>query len=262
SLYSSSPVFHDKIRGHKGLWKKAVNAARDFLKIREKINPNFRVNMQTIICKENYTDFPNLIQLAYTLGFCSITFSYLEGDYQEKKYLLDKEQIISFKNRIIPEAMQVIKHSYTDKWAKRMAVSAVKSIYSEKRVSLEKYAAGIYRHPVPCQIPSFFSIVLANGDVHPCNMVEYTHSPVIGNLHSKSFKEMWEGQKWETFRKEGFDFCRFCPVPIQAIIPIHRRPDYAWAQYGIQHTVLKSIYPHIKKFVLSNRYLLNTIRKR
>lgn len=247
SIYSATPECHDRIRGHTGLWQKALNAAACFVKIRERVDPSFRACMQTIICKENYRQFSELIRLAYSLKFCSITFSYLEGDYKERKYLLDEKQITEFRNEIIPEVVDIINKSTAERLTRKMAISAVKSIYPSGNISINGYASGIYRSSGPCEVPSFSSMILANGDVFPCNMVEYTHYPVVGNLCRKPFTEIWEGDEWAIFRKKGFDLCRYCPVPEQVVIPITRRPDYAWIQYLIKTTALKKFHPRLKE---------------
>jgi len=262
SLYSSEPEFHDQIRCHTGLWQKAVEAARIFVEIREKQDPAFRVNMQTLLCKGNSRQFPDLIWLAYALRLSSITFSYLEGDFNERAFLLDEDEITEFREEIIPETVQTIEKSAGDKWTKRMAVSAVESIFPLGRLSLHDYAKGVYRSAAPCPIPSFFSIVLANGDVHPCNMVEYAHYPVVGNLREKTFSEMWRGHEWTNFRKHGFDLCRYCPVPEQVTIPIERRPEFARLQLLLGRRPLTSLRLPAKRMVFSRRRLLKAIRER
>ena len=262
SVYSPQAEFHDSIRNHPGLWGKAVNAAKIFADIRDREDQNFRIHMQTILCKGNYGDFPDLIRLAYELRFCGITFSYLEGDFQEQIYLLDENQIREFKHDIVPEVVDIIQKSSGSTWTRKMAVSAVRSIFPVGKLTERDYALGMYRHPKPCEIPSFFSIILANGDVHPCNIVEYTHYPVVGNLREKTFTEIWGGEEWSTFRKSGFDLCRYCPVPHQVYIPIMRRPEFVQVQYILKNTFLKSLYLSVKRVIFSRRKLFTLIRTR
>ncbi|MBC8234774.1 SPASM domain-containing protein [bacterium] len=209
--------------------------------------------MQTLVCKDNYTKFHHLIQLAYDLRVCNLTFSYLEGDYKEKKYLLDESQIMAFKEEIIPLTIEVISNSSADKRAKETMISAVKAFYSLEKNSLANYASGIYQAPVPCSRPGYFSIILANGDVHPCNMVEYTHHPVMGNLHEKRFSEMWQGKEWENFRKNGFDMCQYCPMPLSLTIPVMRAPNFPGIRTLFDNSLLKKAKPHIFKMLIKHR---------
>jgi MoaA/NifB/PqqE/SkfB family radical SAM enzyme len=199
--------------------------------------------------------------MAYKLKICNLAFSYLEGDYHDRKFLLQKEHIRDFKRRIIPEVEDIIREYSGEKWSKSMAISAVRSIFPERGISLKDYEAGIYRRPKPCLKPSFFSIVIANGDVHPCNMVEYTHFPVVGNLKTQTFRDIWDGKEWARFRERGFDLCQYCPVPHQVTIPITRKPEYAWAQYMLKNRFLMPVYPYLKRTVFSHKGLLKRIRK-
>ncbi len=261
SFYSPYPEFHDRLRNRSGLWQKAVETAKIFVAIRETSDPSFRVNMQTLLCKENFRDFPDLIRLAYELRVCGITFSYLEGDFNEQNYLLDETQIQEFKRENIPEVVDIIQQSQSEFWVKNMAIAAVKSIFPIGKISAQEHGRGIYRPPVPCDIPSFFSIILANGDVHPCNMVEYTHTPVVGNLHKKTFTEIWQGETWRVFREKGHEFCRYCPVPEQIYIPIMRRPEFPLGQYVLKSSFFKPFYLPVKRMVFSRRNVLRYIRK-
>jgi MoaA/NifB/PqqE/SkfB family radical SAM enzyme len=260
SVYSAQPNLHDRMRGHPGLWQKVVNAARVFVDIREQQDPAFRIQMQTLLCRENFREFSEQIRLAYQLRLCGITFSYLEGDFQERQYLLDEKQIQEFKRQIVPETLAIIREASVDALTKCMAMAAVRSIFPLGKIREHEYAQGIYRAASPCAIPSFFSIILANGDVHPCNMVEYSHYPVIGNLHDHTFTELWQGEAWRTFRSKGFPLCQYCPVPQQVYIPIMRRPEAVWGQYLVKHTPLKAFYLPIKRMVFSRRTLLRWLR--
>ena len=113
---------------------------------------------------------------------------------------------------------------------------AVISLYSGGERKQGDYAQGIYRRSRPCAIPSFLALVLANGDVHPCNMVEYAHEPVIGNLRERGLAELWRGAAWRDFRRRGFPMCRYCPMPDQVVIPIARPPRYPLLQAALAGT--------------------------
>ncbi len=58
----------------------------------------------------------------------------------------------------------------------------------------------------------------ANGDVHPCFLPD---SPVMGNLHGKSFPEIWNGSIYRSMRKTVndkkpfFSRCKNCPIRMQ-----------------------------------------------
>ena len=220
SLYSPIPEVHDNMRGREGMWLKATTAIKTFSRLEKKYR-GFRVMSQTLICRENYELFAELLELHYELGSNNIALAYLEGDF-EKKYLLNEDEIRHFRENVIPQAVTFCKKLGVVERYK--AIRTIKSIFSEKVLSTSEWANGIYRpsskNIQPCRRPQEFTILLANGDVHPCNMIEYTHEPIMGNLLVNSLTEIWDNEKWHTFRKELFEKCELCPISIYMGIPL------------------------------------------
>ena len=226
SLYSHIPEVHDEMRNRKGLWEKAVNAIRIFSDLRQQY-PYFRINTQTIICKDNYKELTELIKLHYESGSVDMNLSYLEGDF-EKQFLLSRNELEEFKERVIPEAIRFCKeHRFPVDTGKNL-----KKLYNEKAADMDDYAGGIYRPPEKnhpfCNIPRRQAEILANGDIHPCNIVEYSHTPVVGNLFENTLGEIWRGEKREHFREHFFrgtpvDYCTLCPMYLYTEIPLRKR---------------------------------------
>jgi len=220
SLYSHISEVHDNMRRLKGLWSKATSAIRIFAEL-EKKYPKFEVRTQTLLCRENYKSFADLLALHYKLGSHGIALAYLEGDFQ-KKYLLNENEIRYFRENIIPLAIKFCKK--LDIKIRNNAINTISNIFSENILSTANWANGIYRpknmNIPPCQRPKEFTILLANGDIHPCNMVEYTHEPVMGNLFENSLIEIWNSEKWNNFRKSFFEKCELCPINLYMNIPL------------------------------------------
>lgn len=220
SLYSPKPEIHDAIKCHNGLWKKATNSVKIFSKFEKKYH-NFKINTQTYISRDNYIDFPELIELHYALGSNNIALSYLEGDF-ENKNLLNNSEIEYFRENIIPMALKSC--DKLDLYARELAKSAIMNLFSNNILSDENWANGIYNpgwnSETFCQRPEYFTIILANGDVHPCNIVEYTHYPVMGNLFEENITNIWNSEKWNTFRENLFEMCQYCPINLYSMIPL------------------------------------------
>ncbi len=233
SMYSATPAIHDSMRSHPGLWDKACAAVRRFRQQAEAQGRALSVNLQTLLCRENYRQFPNLLELAAELGVDGVLFSYLEGDFEQRVQLLDEDSLREFDTQIRPRAVQVLEREISDPWTRRVAIARLRGLYPGLHQRWAAYARGEYRAAWPCPTPSHFSIVLASGDVHPCNMVEYSHRPVIGNLRERRFTELWRGEAWATFRSSGFDLCRYCPVPLQVYLPLRARPRLAPLEYAL-----------------------------
>lgn len=87
---------------------------------------------------------------------------------------------------------------------------------------------GVYRKTTRyCRIPREQALILANGDIHPCNVVEYSHKPIVGNLFRNNLKEIWYGEKWMDFRrdyfnKEKINYCKLCPMNLKWSVSLRR----------------------------------------
>jgi glycosyltransferase involved in cell wall biosynthesis/phenylacetate-coenzyme A ligase PaaK-like adenylate-forming protein/MoaA/NifB/PqqE/SkfB family radical SAM enzyme len=242
SIYSANPEIHDQMRNCEGLWSKATQAVRTFARLREQLSSNLQIATQCLICRENYSTLADLMKLDYELGSDRIALTYLEGDF-EKQYLLKENEINDFKYNVIPQAKKFCETLDTE--VKNKAIEVIESVFSEKINSISNFAGGLYRpeekNPEPCKRPQEFTILLANGDVHPCNMVEYSHEPVMGNLFEQSLPEIWYSEKWNNFRENLFDYCRLCPINLYMTVPL--RPKYSQRTSSCKSQVC----PEIKK---------------
>ena len=217
SLYSPTPQMHGEMRSNERMWKKTLNAVRIFADLRSKY-PNFSLVTQTLISRDNFRYLPELMKLHHELGSLRMHLSYLEGDF-EKLYLLDEKEILELKNEVVPRAIRFCDE--LERPAKREASRVLKGLYDDKLNDISDYAEGVYRpesrNLAPCKIPNRQAIILANGDVHQCNMIEYSHKPVVGNVFEERFSSIWSGEKWVKFRKQFFadepvNYCQLCPM--------------------------------------------------
>ena len=180
SIYSPDPATHDAMRHSRGLWNKATTAVRTLIDLAPHY-PGFRVRTQTLICRENYLQLAELLQLHYDLGSQAVSLAYLEGDF-EKRYLLAEAEIRRFKAEQLPKLLE-----FTDQLepkCREQARATLSNLFSEDILSLSEWATGTYRprrlNLPACQRPQGYTNLLANGDVHPCNMIEYCHQPCDG----------------------------------------------------------------------------------
>ncbi len=221
SIYSADPKIHDEMRNSEGLWSKATQAVRIFSRLREQLSSNIQIATQCLICRENFRTIVDLMKLDYELGSDRIALTYLEGDF-EKQYLLTENEINEFKSNIIPQASAFCET--LDSSVKDRAIEVINSVFSETINSINNFSQGIYKpeelYPEPCKRPQEFTILLANGDVHPCNMVEYSHEPVMGNLFEQSLPEIWNSEKWNSFRENLFGYCKLCPINLYMTVPL------------------------------------------
>lgn len=244
SLYSPSPEIHDTLRRSKGLWGKATDAIKIMSRL-EKQFPEFKIRSQTLLMRENYKLFPELLKLHYELGSNQMVISYLEGDY-DAKYLMNEREIQDFRENVTPRAIEVCK-KLLDAEIRERAIDKIKNIFSPQLLSLSQWAKGMYQPTAPteehCERPANSTIILANGDVHPCNIVEYTHEPIMGNLFEQTFTEIWHGKKWNDFRHTKFDKCKLCPMNMGTFIDLTVSP---YRKSNFSGRVLKKVYHKIR----------------
>jgi pyrroloquinoline quinone biosynthesis protein E len=107
SLYSPVASVHDAMRGAKGLWQKTTSTITFLAGLKNKYR-GFNVITQTLLCRENYLDFAELLQLHYQLGSSGILISYLEGDFARQR-LLQADEIEYFRRHVIPNVLEVCK---------------------------------------------------------------------------------------------------------------------------------------------------------
>ncbi|MFN8628684.1 MAG: radical SAM protein [Candidatus Binatia bacterium] len=231
SLYGSHPAVHDPMRGRRGSWKEATTAIAILARLAPRY-PAFRLMTQTILCRENYMDFPELLRLHHRLGSTGVLVSYLEGDF-EQDHLLTLPEIKRFREEVLPNIESVVRGF--ERTVQAAALSQLRGLYSPATLSEANWARGWYRPDRgDCREPHRQALVLANGDVHPCNIVEYTHEPVVGNLFEEALATIWNGQRWCNFRRDLHPRCECCPMQRHTYVPLRfGRTGVALARWAL-----------------------------
>jgi MoaA/NifB/PqqE/SkfB family radical SAM enzyme len=219
SLYSHVPQVHNKIRRSKKLWSSACNTVRMFADLKKEY-PDFQLWTQAIILRENFRSFDELIRFHYGLGSERINISYLEGDF-EGKLLLSAEEIRHFRGAVLPRIIAFF--GTLDPSIAGDAVAKAERLYHPESGSPEEFSEGVYWHGKSCSIPRRQADVMANGDIHPCNFIDYIHAPIMGNLFQQSFREIWTSDGWQEFRQSRIPECRACPMNLHMSIPLRPR---------------------------------------
>jgi MoaA/NifB/PqqE/SkfB family radical SAM enzyme len=240
SIYSHLPEVHYKIRRSRNLWNKATETVRILAELSEKY-PKFNLTTMSIIMRENYQSLDKLIEFHRNLGSHEIALSYLEGDF-EKKNLLTEREIVELKETIIPKAIAYC--STLDPRIKDIGINRLMELYGGDAGSVSDLAQGIYWKNNYCQQSKGFVLVWSNGAVVPCFMCEYTTDPVMGNLFEDSLGNLWRSDKWETFRTNLHEKCELCPMHLHKKIPL----KYKDAKFsGENRDMLHRIY-HSRRF--------------
>lgn len=216
SLYSHLPEVQSKIRRSKRLWENACNTVRMYADLKKQY-PDFNLSTQTIMLKENFETFDELLRFHYSLGSDQMRVSYLENDF-EGKNLMTVGDIHRFRGAVLPKLREFCLS--LDVTVREKALERIDRLFHEGFASPEDFARGQYWKKEPCRVPQKFALVIANGDVHPCNIVEYLHEPVMGNIFENTLVEIWQSGKWDRFRRDLLPECALCPINLHTIIPL------------------------------------------
>lgn len=205
SLDSPDPRLHDRIRGLKGSWKRAV---KGFRQLRRRLKKgNLRIN--TVVGRLNYASLIDLPDMAAELGADAINLIPLD-DHTGELQRLNKVQIKDYNQRIAP--------IIADKGLALGLIQTVEQAYpfglKSRQIELTKnglYARGYYeRHT--CFAPWTHALIDHLGRVRVCCMLR--EGPILGDLRRQSFAEIWAGAGYAALRSSQtlplFSTCRRC----------------------------------------------------
>jgi MoaA/NifB/PqqE/SkfB family radical SAM enzyme len=217
SIDSPHNEIHDKLRGIEGLLKSSLNTLKIFNEIRESCSDykDFYTNIQTIITRKNYEDIHYIVELAVKLQVSSIYFMYIYED-KENNFLMSTDQIDEFKKKIIPQILKVLSDNGMDRSIVSYAKLVLKDIFDTKYNTIENYTKGIYWKDLNtvlslCDKPNKTAMILPNGNVLPCCMMEGSYNAIMGNIFESDLPEIWNNERYQMFRKNKADYCKSCP---------------------------------------------------
>ena len=128
------------------------------------------------------------------LNFDSIGIDLLEGNFDDDSYRIKKKDIELFINKYLPS----IKSIYREDIHKLINIM-LKDSYKDNNVN--------------CNIPGNFCIILPNGDLHPCNMHEYSHEQVINIFdYVLNFNSIINSEFINDFVKNKSLYCSRCQM--------------------------------------------------
>jgi MoaA/NifB/PqqE/SkfB family radical SAM enzyme len=168
---------HDRIRGVPGNWEKALECIQSLYPLKEKYTDRFRLNVNTVVCVENYTEIEMLSEFMWA--------NYrLDGQYFNivRGETLVGEQIKQVPPEVLP-AMYAHVSKLTKRYGDRMFADDDRS---KRFVKNAVYAGAITTHyrtqhanfleptawPFPCTAGETAVVIDYNGDVRACELRE------------------------------------------------------------------------------------------
>ncbi|MCX5700378.1 MAG: radical SAM protein [Candidatus Omnitrophica bacterium] len=200
---------HDEIRGMPGLFDKIMRGLKQVEHYKEKEKKNKPlVNLQCTISKYNYLHLEELLGVAEEAKVDSLTFHnliFLGNELIQKQKVFD--ELLSSKScewegfvfnpeidsDILFEKIEKIRagrYRFNLDFYPNFSRSALKEYYNNPNYLPSEYSAH-------CLSPWIVAYVFPDGEVRPCLNFSYS----FGNIHKRSFREIWFSDEAIKFRR-------------------------------------------------------------
>ncbi|MFN2515682.1 MAG: radical SAM protein [Pyrinomonadaceae bacterium] len=168
---------HDQIRGVPGNWEKALECIRSLYPLKEKYTDRFRLNVNTVVCADNYTEIRKLGEFMWE------NFR-LDGQYFN---IVRGETLVGDQIKQVPLKVLPPMYEYISKLTKRYGDRMFAEDDATKRfVKNVAYVGAITTHyrtqhanfqastpwPFPCTAGETTAVIDYNGDVRACELRE------------------------------------------------------------------------------------------
>ncbi len=168
---------HDQIRGVPGNWDKALECIVSLYPLKEKYTDRFRLNVNTVVCADNYTEIRRLGEFMWE------NFR-LDGQYFN---IVRGETLVGDEIKQVPAAVLPEMYEYISRLTKRYGDRMFEKDDASKRfVKNVAYVGAITTHyrtqhanfqdsrpwPFPCTAGETTAVIDYNGDVRACELRE------------------------------------------------------------------------------------------
>lgn len=168
---------HDQIRGVPGNWEKALDCIKSLYPLKEKFGDRFRLNVNTVVCADNYTEIEKLGEFMWN------KFR-LDGQYFN---IVRGETLVGDEIKRVPEDVLPDMYAYVSRLTKRYGDRMFAEDDAARRfVKNVAYVGAITTHyrtqhenfqestpwPFPCTAGETTAVIDYNGDVRACELRE------------------------------------------------------------------------------------------
>jgi MoaA/NifB/PqqE/SkfB family radical SAM enzyme len=191
---------HDRIRGVPGNWEKALDCIEFLYPLKQKFRDRFRLNVNTVVCAENYTEIETLAEFMWK-------HFQLDGQYFN---LIRGETLVGEAIKQVPAdslpAMYALVSRLTKRYGDRMFANDDASRRFVKNIAYVGTITTHYRTqhanfieptpwPFPCTAGETTAVIDYNGDVRACELREK-----FANLadYDYDFGALWSAPERQT----------------------------------------------------------------
>lgn len=209
---------HDKIRGVKGNFDKAMATYKSLRKIKAK---NFVLGVHTVISKENVSQFPQL---------CNFVLERLKPDSYVTEIAEQRVELETMGKDITPsleEYQGAI--DYLEQKMRKQKLKGFSKLTQAFRLTyydLVKKIMGRKLQVVPCYAGVVSAQIAPNGDVWQCCV----RADVLGNLKKEhfDFRQIWFSGKANQIRRSVRNRECYCPLANVSYTNILMSPKTLW----------------------------------
>lgn len=168
---------HDRIRGVPGNWGKALDCIESLYPLKEKYTNRFRLNVNTVVCAENYTEIEKLAEYMWlNFRLDGQYFNIIRGDTpvgdEIKQVPVESlPGMYSFVSRLTKRYgdRMFADDDASKRFVKNVAyVGAITTHYRTQHANFETPTAW----PFPCTAGETTAVIDYNGDVRACELRE------------------------------------------------------------------------------------------
>lgn len=168
---------HDRIRGVPGNWDKALDCIASLYSLKEKYTGRFRLNVNTVVCAENYTEIETLAEYLWqNFQLDGQYFNIIRGEtpFGDEIKQVPPESLpamYSFVSRLTKRYgdRMFAEDDASKRFVKNVAyVGAITTHYRTQHANFETQSAW----PFPCTAGETTAVIDYNGDVRACELRE------------------------------------------------------------------------------------------
>ncbi|MAG50310.1 hypothetical protein CL621_01555 [archaeon] len=213
SVDGSKKEIHDFLRGKEDSFSKTTTAIKKLQEIKGETETNSpTIEINTVLCKKNILDLPNIITLSNELKIKRI-------------YLLPMiefvEDIEDLKIKDIQTTLKVIDQSKNLAADYNITVNLdeIKENYIFTKPNEMDEVKLSKNNSTPCFLPWYSICINAYGDVTPCAVLAEEKEAFCGNINEETLDKIWYGNKFSKIREnmakqKMLSACSRCCMPL------------------------------------------------
>jgi len=204
SVYGTDEEIVTLLRGNRLIFEKSQKALSVLKEIKK--SANFIFIIQTIISKYNYKNLPKILEKTIDVNADLFWPSYLEDAKFLPDIRMENINIKEFKNKIIPEMMDVVDKKIKSLPHRKKIKETLKQYYAKKYQDYRYHKRGF-----KCSLLGRHLTLYPSGVVDPCPGHEYFASEYQKIINEANLDEFMSSDNIDSNSKLAFDYCQYCP---------------------------------------------------